>query len=303
MQRVYMDDSMRAALEALVGPEISKCMFAIQEIAGYELNIVDRQPFLYFHEYLTNPEPAFISEWRADQRFEKWYHRFVNGMLNDVKNTLACVLYHHERLRGIESSVISVVERLQNCTPPLLGSTMSFGNTLVWDFEYQAFILAFRRCLDYLARAICTYFRNDFHSFRRLASFLDKSAPAIIGRSLSPLITKYYEKFDFVLSEGTRKSVRDKISHYEYVPAGTVNLGPHGFMFVGGGEELGISGNFSDTCLTTTLSRHVDDLRECIREVTIAFVDAMRADQLSSGGTGGGTGTGGTGTSTNRPMR
>jgi hypothetical protein len=200
-----------------------------------------------------------------------------------VKNTLACVFYHHGRLLEIESAVISVIEKFENCRPPLIGSTMSFGNTLVWDFEYQAFILAFRRCLDYLARAICTYFRNDFHSFRKLASFLDKSAPILLGRSLSPLITRYCEKFDFVLSEGTRKSVRDKISHYEYVPAGTINLGPHGFMFIGGGEELGVSGNFADTRLTAALNRHLGDLRECISEVTVAFVDAMRADQLSSG--------------------
>jgi len=273
-----MDDTFKAMLAAFSSPEISACRAAIEAIAGYKLSAADRQPFLYFHGFLTNPQPAFISEWRADHRLEKWYHRFANGILGDVQNSFACVLYHHGRILNIESSVIEAVEKF-NYRQVLGRSTVALGNTLAWDFEYQAFILAFRRCLDYLARAICTYFRNDFHSFRKLGPYLEKAAPESLGRLLAPLHAKYNDKFDFVLSDGERKSIRDKISHYEYVPAGTINLSRCGFMVAGGGEQLGISNESGVVSLSEALNQHVANLRGCVKEMIFSFVDAMQADQ------------------------
>ena len=44
-------------------------------------------------------------------------------------------------------------------------TTIGLGNTLVWDFEYQAYVLSFRRCLDYLTRGIAAFFKQEFHPF------------------------------------------------------------------------------------------------------------------------------------------
>lgn len=264
--------------ETFYSPEIQGCLSAIETIAGYKLAATDRQPFLYFHNYITNPEPDFITNWRSDPRLEKWYHRFVNGFLGDVQNTIACVFYHHGRLKDIENAVIESIEKF-NYRRVIGNSTLALGNTLVWDFEYQAFILAFRRCLDYFARAISTYFRNDFHSFRQLNNFLQKQSPDSITNPLISLHAKYSPLFEFVLSEGNRKSVRDKISHYEYVPVGTINLSQRGFVLAGGGEQLHAVNKLGPVMLSEVLDSHVANLRACIREMIYCFVDSVRVEQ------------------------
>lgn len=273
-------DVFKKMTESFFSPEIQGCLSAIESITGYQLSATDRQPFLYFHNYLTNPEPTFITEWRADPALEKWYHRFVNAFLMDLQNTLACVIYHHERLKAIETAVIENIEKF-NYRKVVGNSTVTLGNTLIWDFEYQAFILAYRRCLDYLARAICNYFKNDFHSFRRLGTYLGKLKPASISKPLITLHEKYSPLFEFVLSEGSRKSLRDRISHYGYVQAGTINLNQRGFMLAGGGEELGMSHASGPIALSEVLDRHVLNLKSCIREMTYQYVDSIRSAQAN----------------------
>ena len=276
------DDIFRKMRESLSSPEILGCMAVIESIAGFKLSAMDRQPFLYFHSYLTNPQPAFITAWRTDPMLEKWYHRFVNGFLGDVQNTLACVLYHHGRLKAIEKAVVENIEKFDYRRVIGNNSTIALGNTLVWDFEYQAFILAYRRCLDYLARALCTYFRNDFHSFRRLGKFLKKLKPADVAYSLIPLHEQFCPLFEFVLSEGDRKSLRDKISHYEYVPVGTINLSQRGFVLAGGGEKLGISNATGTVMLSEVIDNHVVNLKGCVREMIYRFVDSIRAEEAKN---------------------
>lgn len=272
------DEIIRKMTENFFSPEIQCCLSVVESITGYKLSAADRQPFLYFHNFVTNPQPDFITKWRSDPTLEKWYHRFVNGFLMDVQNTLACVLYHHERLKGIENAVIENIEKF-DYRRVLGNSTIALGNTLIWDFEYQAFILAYRRCLDYLARAISTFFRNDFHSFRRLGRFLEKMKPEAVSRPLIDVHTKFCPLFEFVLSESDRKSLRDKISHYEYVPVGTINLTQRGFILAGGGEQLGFGHPKGSVTLSEVIDTHIANLRACIREMIYCFVDSIRAEQ------------------------
>ena len=84
-------------------------------------------------------------------------------------------------------------------------------------------------------------------------------------------------RFEFVLSEGDRKSLRDRISHYEYVQAGTINLSRRGFVLVGGGENLGFRRTGSVVTLTEALDKHVTNLRGCLREMITEYVDSVRA--------------------------
>lgn len=278
-----MDEEIFKKMTAQIfSPEIQGCLSVIKSIAGYELSASECQPFLYFHNYLTNPQPDFITSWRNDPQQEKWYQRFANGILGDVQDSFACILYHYDKLTDIETAVMEGIEKF-NYRNVLGNSTMALGNTLAWDFEYQAFILAFRRCLDYLARAICTYFKNDFHSFRKLGDFLKKINRPVVTDSLIKLHDEYSAEFDFVLLEGNRKSVRDKVSHYEYVPVGCINLSQRGFMLVGGGEELGLKGQHGPVLLSEVLQKHVSNIRGCIREFIYAYVDSIRAGQHEIG--------------------
>ena len=271
------EDIFKKLIGNFFSPEIQGCIKAVESVTGFKLSAVDEQPFRYFDKLLTSPQPAFILAWRADPKLEKWYHRFAGGF-SDVHHTMACVLYHHDRINEIETKVIEGIEKF-NYREVLGNSTIALGNTLIWDFEYQAFILAYRRCLDYLARAICTYFKNDFNSFRKLGDFLLKAKPESVAYALIPVFEKYFNLFEFVLSEGNRKSVRDKITHYEYVSVGVINLNTRGLILAGGGEQIGISKPSEAEILSEILNRHVDNLKNCIREMIYCFVDSVQLEE------------------------
>jgi hypothetical protein len=65
---------------------------------------------------------------------------------------MAAAYYHAARLTEVETNVNRILE---NCrAKDRLGrATMGIVGTRKMDIEYQAFVLAFRRCLDYLSGA------------------------------------------------------------------------------------------------------------------------------------------------------
>ncbi len=272
------DDFYNSTLKMISSSEIRGVISTIDSIVGFKLNSSDKQPFLYFHDYLTNPQPTFVKEWISDINREKWYHRFSNGILGDVQNSYACILYHYGNLTRLESLVMESIEKFEY--RKILGdSVLAAGNTLIWDFEYQAFILTYRRFLDYLTRAICSYFMSDFHSYRKLGSYLGKLNRPIVAEPLISIHKKYATHFDFVTSDGIRKSIRDKISHYEYVPVGSINLSRRGFVLAGGGENLNFSNENKFQNLSEILEQRVLILRQFSREIIYAFVDSIRKEQ------------------------
>jgi hypothetical protein len=258
---------------------LKDCFQFVESILGYKLSATDRQPFLYFHTYLTNPQPEFIKNWRDDPKKENWYQKFSNRILGDVQNAFPCVLYHYEKLIGLENSLFTGIEKFNYREVFGSNSSMGGGNTLIFDFEYQAYILAYRRCLDYLARAIGTYFMQDFNSFRKLGEHLEKLNRPITTEPLIKVHEKYRSSFEFVLSDGARKSVRDVISHYEFVSLGTINLSKRGIVIAGGGKNDFILYGERNLLLSEILQKQVSDLRLCIREFIYTYVDSIRKDQ------------------------
>jgi hypothetical protein len=175
-------------------------------------------------------------------------------------------------LLEIEAQILAELEThdykvaLKNCI-------VALPNTRKWDFEYQAFVLAVRRCLDYLTRALAAFFQNEYHSFRTFPKLLCQVKPRIVAERLAQVHESYVSRFAYVLSEGGRKSTRDKISHYEYVPAGTVNLGSRGFVLAGGGERLSLEQE-EPVLLSSVINQRVADLQECVDAMLNAYVDA-----------------------------
>lgn len=276
-----MKDYRNEELERLASNEmLTECFKFIESVLGYKLSAIDKQPFLFFHNFITNPQPEFISNWRNDSKREIWYHKFTNRILGDVQNAFPCVLYHFDKLVDLENSLLSGVEKYNYRKIISQNSGMGGGNTLIFDFEYQAYILAFRRCLDYLARAICSYFMQDYNSFRTLGEFLKKINRPIVAEPLITLHEKYSQNFDFVLSDGERKSVRDIISHYEFVSVGTINLSKRGIVIAGGGKNEFIIYGEGNMLLSEVLQKQVSDLRLCIREFIYTYVDSIKKEQI-----------------------
>lgn len=271
------NEELESMNESLV---LSECFKFIESILGYKLSAGDRQPFLYFHGFLTNPEPSFITDWRNDTKKEHLYHKFSNRILGDVQNAFPCVLYHYNRLVSLENELLSGIENFNYREIIGKNSGIGGGNSLIFDFEYQAYILAFRRCLDYLARALGTYFLQDYNSFRKLGDFLTKLNRESITQPLIEIHSKYLPKFDFVLSDGNKKSVRDIISHYEYVSVGTINLSRRGIIIAGGGKNEFILYGEKNLLLSEVLGKQVSDLKLCIREFIYAYVEIIKKDQF-----------------------
>ena len=266
-----------SAIEKFNSEAIQGCLNVINSIVDYKLSVEDKNLFLFFHNFITNPQPKFITEWREDKLKEKWYHKFVNSILDDTQSALICVQYHFDKLLEIEKAVLTGVEKFNYKEVLGPGTVLGLGSSLVWDFEYQAFVLAYRRTLDYLSRGICCYFKNDYHSFRTLDSFLQKQNRPNFTKPLIDIHNKFQKEFDFVLSDGKRKSIRDRISHYEYVKVGIINLSSRGLILVGGGEELGLT---NDGLLSESVGEKMNYLKACIRELITTYVECIKNDEL-----------------------
>jgi hypothetical protein len=259
-----------------MNPEVVACIQDAQEVLAFGLPESERTSFLLFHDFITNPQPRFITEWRASLREERWYHALLNGLNWATRNAYSCVIYYCQRLSDLESEVMDKISK-RNYASALGNSIVGIGNTHVWDFEYQAFIFAYRRCLDYMTRGLAAFFKSDFHSFNSLPKSLKKLKPQGVADALAEVHKKHCANFAFVMSADGKRSVRDKIAHYEWVQAGTINLTRHGFIMIGGGEALPPTTEHNTARLTEALALRVKMLKACIDEMLTVFVTEARA--------------------------
>jgi hypothetical protein len=263
-------------IRRIATPEVDDCIRAARDIAGFtEFPETLRTPFQYFHEFITKPQPQFITDLRANPKYEHWYYRLINGILGNTQSAFECVYYHYFNVLDMESRLI---DRLaQGNHRNVMGSaSLSIGNTKRLDFEYQAFVFAYRRALEYLARSIAAYFKTDCNSFKDLPKAIIRTkAPGVISSPLLTLHPEWVKTFRFVLSSGNEhRSIRDEIAHYSFVSAGSINLSSSGFMVAGGGEGLE---PFSGKSLSDAHKTRVDQLTKCLSDAIYVFTDALRA--------------------------
>jgi hypothetical protein len=152
------------------------------------------------------------------------------------------------------------------------------GYTRALDIEYQAFILAIRRCLDYLACALACFFLREADSFRTFPKSIAKTRFPEVAASLTEAHARHVPQLEFVLAPG-RKSVRHRIAHYEFVSAGTVNLGADGFFLVGGPEDPCWLPSDNIVNLNKALDGRLDSLHECVDDMIDTFLQAVGTDQ------------------------
>jgi hypothetical protein len=257
-------------LKMVLSPEMINLVEIVVRTAGYTLPPTKEEYFRKFHTYITNPEPKFITSWRASKKTEYLYHRLVSGVLTDTQNAFMAVNYHFEKIVNIEKTVIETLDK-RNYKEFLGDSAVAFGNSLALDFEFQSFVLAYRRCLDLLTRAMSSFFRQEFHSFRKLPKVFISYNPLSVATALIEVHEKYAKDFKFVLSEEGEKSIRDLISHYKFVNAGAININKFGFKFAGINEQLFDRLEANDS-FSTILDRKLNALGHCIKDMLDAFV-------------------------------
>ena len=231
-----------------------------------------------FHGFITEPEPVYVTAWRADPAKEKWYHWHVNGVLGDVRGALAAAHYHQANLAQLEDDLAMAMGKIKFFDQ--LGVVgMGLGGTRRLDFEYQGFVLACRRCLDYLAVALSAFFKTECNSFRSLPKSIKTGKPSTVSDAVKQAHARHVGDLDYIMAEG-RRSVRNRIAHYEFVSAGTININAQGLRLVGGGEDMGMKHADRDARLNDILARRLARLHSCVDDMIDSFINAARATPL-----------------------
>jgi len=260
---------------------------AVHKVSRFDMPPKSKEPFLKFHAWLTGkPESPGLTRLRGSEPGKDKYSKLTNLVLQSTQNTLGCVYYHRSNLAAIEAEF----DRIQSAIDFKALSSKEFqnvtgGNTLKLDYEYQAFILAVRRCLEYFTLALATYFKQDFHSFNGLPDSIVGKHPKEISSSLKAPIDKHHDLLSHFYSEAERRSPRDQISHYGYVPAGVVNITSKGIFLAGGGEDLHLLFKASDGYirLGTVIDKHLNALEDFLRETidTLIASDTKHYEESS----------------------
>lgn len=222
---------------------------ALASVAGYQLPARSRERFLDFCRHLTrDPKPDELA--RLDPKSEgrpDWFRRLAAKVLDNVQEGVGACHYHLDNIRTIESAlhhcVREHVPRLN--LSPTSNFTVAGGDARRVHYEYQAFLLATRRTLEYFAGSVAAYFKANDPGLRGLPGCIAKCDPEGPRQAVLGVLAKNAELIDDLLSQHPRLTVRDRIAHWEPVQAGVLNLTcqlgeqpPFSVGFLGGGEEL-----------------------------------------------------------------
>lgn len=247
------------------------------EVAGFpSLSKEQHHGFDYLHNYLFFPQQQWLAELRADAKGQRWYSRFVGGIYDGVQSARLAAGYHLENIQAIEQAVRNVVgERNLSVMAP--GTVVGVGSTKKLEFEYHAYILAYRRALEYLARAIAGYFKSDCNSFRELPKILNRDH-GVASQRVRAVYQKHRSSFSFVVSEGAGHiSLRDMLCHYEFLSAGTYNLTSAGLKLCGGAEALGL--DVASDQLSDVLAAQISLLDAFLTEMLCELTDGIREER------------------------
>ncbi len=250
--------------------KIKSVIDGIQKISNIKLTDELMEPFNKFFGFVKTSvakNPKYLD---PEITFNKWYHRYVNGIYLDVRQALVGTYYHLNNVRQLELNIFDYVERL-DVEDIFNNANLAIGSTNIADFEYQAYVLSYRRCLDYLARGIASSLCQDQNSFNALKNFLEKKKE----QKLLEVYNYYRPEFDFVISTQDKKTTRDLIAHYQYTQAWTLNLSNKGLSFAGGPEQLHRTESNSKEIilLSTVLDARFDILCNCIRDFIQVLID------------------------------
>lgn len=81
--------------------------------------------------------------------------------------------------------------------------------------EYVAFLLAARRTLEYLARAVSSCFERDVYNIKKLGNALKDAKPHNLAAQVTHLCADVHDRFPYLLGDRAgRMSDRDRAAHY-----------------------------------------------------------------------------------------
>jgi hypothetical protein len=207
---------------------------AIREVAGFDMPINTKEKFrsleISMHTSRSLPILKRLTPEGGSRR--DWLTPFLNSR-EYVKEGMAASYYHYNNFMILEQKIISLgLEKLPNIqTPNGFHTGVHMSNKL--DFEYQAFVFALRRTMEYLAISAAAFFKRESHSIRNLQTSIRAAEPKDINDRINAKLDKHLNKLSDILSGADDWSIRDKIAHLKTVNAWmSINYTPDGTYVV-----------------------------------------------------------------------
>ena len=227
--------------------KVARPMFnELERVAGYVPPTELSEPFSTLQQRLAEGLPGCLAHLqRLGSERVDWLHRFRSGVLGSLQEGVYASSYHLSRIQSMESQMLQIAKQfLPLLGKPVTSSGLGGGNSRALNFEYQAFAFALRRTLEYLAVAVASFFKSDCHSIRSLYRILDGATPVDRAVQIRAVLAEHMPALQDVIpsDKEARRSLRDRLAHWEAIPAGTFNVsrGPWGASIglAGGGHNL-----------------------------------------------------------------
>jgi hypothetical protein len=182
----------------------------------------------------TPIEHLALREGKRDWRARLGLH------LGHALEGLAVANYHVERVAEIETAIERTINAVEDPPP---SSSIGFRSRKL-DAEYQAFVFALHRAIEYFAAGVGAYFKTDCRRIKDVANAIEGREPRDRAVRATTAIEDALGVLPTLLTQGDSRSVRDRMAHEEFVVAGSFqalwdeagNLRVTGI--VGGGEDL-----------------------------------------------------------------
>ncbi|HET6571920.1 MAG TPA: hypothetical protein VFG58_10590 [Solirubrobacterales bacterium] len=207
-------------------------------------------------------EPPSLAHLEPVAGKRDWLGEMKEGIFGDFREGLATARYHLDRAELIENRITEIATQHE-------GDLFGQGNVGIGLHsrplvaEYQAFEMALRRSLEYLAHAVAAYFKTDGSRIRSLADTISGRQPEKACRAATMRLEGANIE-ELIGPKSGPKSVRDRVAHHESVSPGVVNVGrkPDGTLWVrlhGDAEDLNASDPHGETeTLSDVLTERIE---------------------------------------------
>jgi len=245
----------------------------MRALFSYDIPADRNAPFLKFHDWLTNPQPRLITDWRAAN--SHWCHRLVDGVGHHARETYAAALYHGGNLLTLERAAIETAKAARSVVPP--NGVMAVGTEKL-NFEYQALELAYDRFFEHFTRALNAFFKDKSHNFVEFGRLMRRRKNHPVAIALAEVYEAFRPRFSHTFSQSNDKSLRSRIMHHESVAAGCLNIKSNGqVFFAGGGDNLIAPHRPGGKRLSDVIGERLTLMHEYTTAIMDAFVPAARA--------------------------
>jgi hypothetical protein len=168
------------------------------------------------------PAVARLVRKEGDRR--NWYLTFGNGVVWSVREGLGASHYHAANAADLEERVVqAAADELAKLEPPDWPSVKPIW-TRKLNYEYQAYRFALRRTLDYLAVAVCAFFKQECNSINGVSKALKNASEELERRDcVVARVSRARDDLEDIIGIG-KMSLRDEIAHWEAVDAGIFKI-------------------------------------------------------------------------------